>query len=52
MNNDINKLIEDRYKYGFTTDIESESIPPGLNEDVIKAISAKKMSQNLCWIGD
>ncbi|MEC9415312.1 MAG: Fe-S cluster assembly protein SufB [Pseudomonadota bacterium] len=42
MNNDINKLIEDRYKYGFTTDIESESIPPGLNEDVIKAISAKK----------
>jgi len=42
MNNNINKLIEDRYKYGFTTDIESESMPPGLNEDVIKAISIRK----------
>ena len=42
MNNELNKLIEDRYKYGFTTDIESESIPPGLNEDVIRAISTKK----------
>lgn len=30
------------YKYGFTTDVESESLPKGLNEDIIRAISAKK----------
>ena len=30
------------YKYGFTTDIESDKIPKGLNEDVIRLISAKK----------
>ena len=41
-NENINKLIEDRYKYGFTTDVESESFPPGLNEDIIRALSAKK----------
>ena len=31
-----------RYTAGFTTDIESESLPPGLSEDVIRALSAKK----------
>ena len=30
------------YKYGFTTDIESDTIPKGLNEDVIRLISSKK----------
>ncbi len=30
------------YKYGFTTDIESDKIPKGLNEDVIRLISSKK----------
>src|SRR5438874_12846765 len=30
------------YTAGFVTDIESESVPPGLNEDVIRLISAKK----------
>lgn len=30
------------YKYGFVTDIESERFPKGINEDVIRAISAKK----------
>lgn len=39
---EINSLIESRYKHGFVTDIESDSLPPGLNEDVIKAISARK----------
>jgi Fe-S cluster assembly protein SufB len=29
------------YKYGFVTDIESETVPPGLNEDVIRLISSK-----------
>jgi Fe-S cluster assembly protein SufB len=30
------------YKYGFTTDIESDKIPKGLSEDVVRLISAKK----------
>jgi len=30
------------YKYGFVTDIEQDTVPPGLNEDVIRLISAKK----------
>ena len=31
-----------RYDAGFVTDIESESLPPGLDEDVIRALSARK----------
>ena len=40
------KILEEvtgaEYKYGFTTDIESDTIPKGLNEDVIRLISEKK----------
>ncbi len=38
----IQELTEQEYKYGFVTDIESETIPRGLNEDVIRTISEKK----------
>ncbi|MGC9502589.1 Fe-S cluster assembly protein SufB [Baaleninema sp.] len=38
----VKTLVNQPYKYGFVTDIETESVPPGLNEDVIRAISAKK----------
>lgn len=38
----VEELAEQEYKYGFVTDIESETLPPGLNEDVIRQISAKK----------
>ncbi|MDC0186167.1 Fe-S cluster assembly protein SufB [Gammaproteobacteria bacterium] len=41
-NPEIDNLIEKNYEYGFTTDIESETIAPGLNEDVIRLISKKK----------
>ena len=40
--NNIKNLVNQPYKYGFSTTIETESIPPGLNEDVIKLISRKK----------
>ena len=40
--NIIDSAVNQDYKYGFTTDIEQEKLPPGLNEDVIKFISAKK----------
>jgi len=36
------ELAQREYKAGFVTDIESESAPPGLNEDIIRLISAKK----------
>jgi Fe-S cluster assembly protein SufB len=38
----IEALAQREYKYGFVTDIEQEFAPPGLNEDVIRFISAKK----------
>ncbi len=39
---DLEQLAKQEYKWGFVTDIESETIPPGLNEDVIRLISRKK----------
>jgi Fe-S cluster assembly protein SufB len=38
----LEKLSKSEYKYGFTTDIEQETAPKGLNEDTIRFISAKK----------
>jgi len=38
----IREVAEDRYKYGFVTDIEAETAPKGLNENIIRFISAKK----------
>jgi len=38
----IDDLVQREYKHGFFTLIESDTLPPGLNEDVIRVISAKK----------
>jgi Fe-S cluster assembly protein SufB len=38
----IERWASSEYKYGFVTDIETDSVPPGLDEDVIRTISAKK----------
>jgi Fe-S cluster assembly protein SufB len=38
----MEELANREYKYGFVTDIESESLPPGLDENVVRAISARK----------
>ncbi len=38
----LEQLSEAGYEYGFVTDIEQETVPPGLNEAVIRFISAKK----------
>jgi Fe-S cluster assembly protein SufB len=40
--NAIEALANQEYKYGFVTDIEADTIPRGLNEDVIRMISVKK----------
>ena len=42
MSSTVKTLVNQPYKYGFITDIESDTIPKGLNEDVIRLISAKK----------
>lgn len=41
-NRDLKALVKREYKEGFFTDIESDTIAPGLNEDVVRIISAKK----------
>ncbi len=38
----IEALANQEYKYGFVTDIEAETIPRGLSEDIVRTISAKK----------
>ena len=41
-NTTIEQIANQDYKYGFVTDIEADQAPPGLNEDIIRLISAKK----------
>ena len=49
--NDLEKDLQDQeYKYGFVTNIESDKIPVGLNEDIIRLISSKKEEPN--WMLD
>ncbi|MFO0093543.1 MAG: Fe-S cluster assembly protein SufB, partial [Gemmatimonadaceae bacterium] len=42
MSSSIEALVNREYQYGFTTDIEAETLPPGLSEDTVRFISAKK----------
>ena len=41
-NPEIKSMIAQKYQHGFTTSIETEVAPKGLNEDTIRMISAKK----------
>ena len=41
-NKEINEFLNKSYEYGFTTEIESETIPPGLDEEVVRLISKMK----------
>ena len=38
----VNDLIKEGYQHGFVTEIESDTLPPGLSEDVIRLISKRK----------
>jgi Fe-S cluster assembly protein SufB len=42
MSTAIESLVNREYQYGFVTDIEADAAPPGLNEDIVRLISAKK----------
>jgi len=41
-NADLERIANEEYKYGFVTDIEADQAPPGLTEDTVRLISAKK----------
>ncbi len=41
-NRDIQRLVEQEYQHGFVTEVEADTVAPGLNEDIIRFISAKK----------
>ncbi|HEV8658028.1 MAG TPA: Fe-S cluster assembly protein SufB [Thermoanaerobaculia bacterium] len=41
-NEAIQELAKQDYKYGFVTDIEADVVPPGLSEEIVRTISAKK----------
>ncbi len=41
----------ERYKYGFTSDVEQEFAPRGLNADIVRFISERRASRNGCWNG-
>ena len=38
----IEQLANQDYKYGFVTEVDAEAVPPGLNEEIVRIISAKK----------
>ncbi|MDH3941156.1 MAG: Fe-S cluster assembly protein SufB [Xanthomonadales bacterium] len=38
----VDHFVQQKYRHGFVTDIESETVPPGLNEDIVRWISARK----------
>ena len=42
MSSTIDALVNREYQYGFSTDIETETLPPGLSEETVRFISAKK----------
>ena len=47
----VKEFADQQYKYGFITDIEADSAPRGLNEDIVRLISSKKKEPNfmLAW---
>jgi Fe-S cluster assembly protein SufB len=49
-NREIKEIAAQDYKYGFVTDIESDTLPPGLDEGVVRHISAKKNEPQ--WLTD
>ena len=40
------ELVNREYKYGFVTDIETDAVPRGLNEETVRLISARKKEPN------
>jgi Fe-S cluster assembly protein SufB len=47
-NDFVKEVANQKYEYGFTTDVDTEVIPKGLNEDVVRLISKKKGEPEWC----
>jgi len=48
---EIETLANQEYKWGFVTPIDADTVPPGLSEETVRFISAKKASRIGCWNG-
>jgi Fe-S cluster assembly protein SufB len=48
---DLEALVGQKYRHGFVTDIDADTVPPGLDEDVIRLISRKKGEPSSCSSG-
>ncbi|MEA3245540.1 MAG: Fe-S cluster assembly protein SufB [Gemmatimonadota bacterium] len=48
MSSSIESLVNREYQYGFVTEVDADTLPPGLSEDVIRLISAKKQEPD--WL--
>jgi len=47
----LEALLGQKYRHGFVTDIEADTVPPGLDEDVIRLISRKRANPSSCSTG-
>ena len=48
----IETLVNREYQYGFVTDVETDTLPPGLSEDVVRAhLGARRTSRSGCSTG-
>ena len=49
-NSELKKITKAKYQYGFVSKIDSEKFKPGLNEEIVKKISSKRMEPK--WLLD
>ena len=47
----LKQLADQKYRYGFVTEIEEDRVPKGLSEDIVRLISAKKGEPASCSSG-
>jgi Fe-S cluster assembly protein SufB len=47
----VEDFVKSEYEHGFVTEIDSDTLPPGLDEGVVGAISARKESRSSCSSG-
>ena len=50
--NNLKKLINQPYKYGFSTKVNKENFPSGINEEIIKLVSEKKKEPEFDFFTD
>lgn len=48
----LEEITSKEYEHGWTVNLETDEAPKGLNEDIVRFISTKKMNQNGYWSGD